>query len=65
MTDLSALDMKQLIARHRYLTDRVTSLREKFEPLFAEYEKVRQEYIDIDTELARRQGLPVLEDKQE
>lgn len=63
MSDLSEIDIKQLIARHRHLADRVVMLREKIEPLFEEYEKIRTEYLDIDTELARRQGLPSIDNK--
>lgn len=62
MSDLSSLDDKQLIKRHRYLADRVVEMKEKIMPLFDEYEKIRAEILDIDTELAKRNGLPHLDD---
>jgi len=64
MSDLEAVDTQQLIKRHRHLADKVVSLKEKIEPLFEEYEKIRVEYLEIDTELAKRQGLPTVEDAE-
>lgn len=61
MSDLSTLTNKQLIDRHRFLADRVINLKEKIQPLFEEYEKIRTEYLDIDRELAKRQDLPTIE----
>jgi hypothetical protein len=65
MSDLSSLNDKQLIKRHRYLADRVVDLKEKILPLFDEYEKIRVELINIDTELAKRNGLPHLESEDD
>jgi len=61
MSELEVLTDKQLIDRHRHLADRVIDLKKKIEPLYDEYEKIRQEYIAVDTELATRQGLPTIE----
>ena len=61
MSDLKILTDKQLIERHRFLTDAVVALKEKIAPLFDEYEVLRVEYLEIDTELATRQGLPTIE----
>jgi hypothetical protein len=60
MSDLGSLNDKQLIDRHRFLADRVLDLKAKMEPLFEEYEKIRVEYLEIDTEIAKRHGLPTV-----
>lgn len=65
MSKLDALTTEMLIKRHRHLADKVVSLKEKIEPLFEEYEKIRVEYLEIDTELAKRQGLPTVDDVSE
>lgn len=65
MSHLDSLTTQQLVKRHRFLTDRVVELKEKIEPLFEEYEKIRTEYLEVDTELAKRQGLPTVEDADE
>lgn len=61
MSDLSSLNDKQLIDRHRFLADRVVDLKNKIEPLFEEYEKIRTEYLELDTEIAKRNDLPTIE----
>lgn len=65
MSDLSYVDTKQLIKRHRHLTDKLEDLKEKLTPYFEEYDKLRTEYLEVDTELARRQGLPTIHDVTE
>ena len=62
MSDLSVLSDKQILDRYRHLSDKVKSLKEKIEPMFAEYEKVRQEWLDIDAEIAKRNNLPQIEE---
>lgn len=60
MSDLSSLNDKQLIDRHRFLADRVVDIKGKIEPLFEEYEKIRTEYLEIDAEISKRNGLPTV-----
>lgn len=61
MSDLSILTKEQLIARHRHLADQVLELQKKIEPLYEEYEKLRQEYLQVDTELAKKYNLPTID----
>lgn len=58
MSDLSVLTDKQLVERHRHIADKVAALREKLQPMFEEYDRLAEEFLLVDRELAKRNNLP-------
>ena len=58
MNVLDNLTVKQLTDRHRQLADNAESLKIKMQPLIDEMEKIKEEFDLVDTELAKRNGLP-------